>query len=642
MLPVLGSANRLNRSAGCGKLLLAALVFLACAAAAPSQQQSAGIQIQAPLIEVDVASPAQMTGQMGAGQRQQRRQSGQGGQAGQQGQQGQASQTPPGDMGSISGAVFSVSTGEPLQEAHLTLLPVGPRGGYGPQRISAVTDPGGNYQIANIAPGRYRLMVSRRGYVNQMYGQNRTGGSPQPLDLASGQNLSKIDFRMIHCAVISGRVLDENGEPVERAQVEVLRKSYSEGEMSLAPVGSDNTNDLGQYRVFDLPPGRYYVTVTYSERRPSFQATFISRGPGTYAIAGPRQSAANQDGDGSDYPPEYYPGVRNVSQATPVFVKGGDEASGIDLALTPIQTHSIRGRLADASDCGSGRRRGGGAVLIYATGEGNRSTMRSAPLDSETGAFEIDGVIPGSYTLAATCGGRPASQIPVQVGDSDVEGISLVMSPGAEISGTVKLDGQVAAAATNVRIWLSANNAFIGMGGRPTTEVDEDGSFDFDRVGDGKYSLRISSSCGQCYLKSAQAGNTDLLTDGLQVTGGVAPHSIDVVYSSDAGVVTGTVKASGDDPAPNARVVLVPDAPYRHSDRYRTTFSDSAGKYELDGVPPGNYEAYAWELIDDGEYEDPGVLQQFQKQSQPIEVEANQAKTQDLTVIPASDTGGLQ
>lgn len=584
-------------------------------------------------------------------------------QGSQQPQQNQASQTPAADLGSISGTVYSQSTGEPLKEAHLTLIASGPRNGpRSSGTVEAVTDTSGNYQFTNLNPGTYRLTVSRQSYVQQVYGETRPGARATPITLSTGQNLTKMDFHLIHTGVITGHILDENGEPMVRAQVEVLQKYYQDGQMELRAVGADSTNDLGQYRVFDLPPGRYYVKATPPQTLTSLrvqQVQFLaaSRYGNVSAPVVMGESTAQPSGSGTTstgYAPQFYPGGTSVAQASPVTLKGGDEVSAIDLTLLAVHTHAVRGTVSGTDACGGGRvvsmSNGGtrtvrmrGNVILMGNSDvdgGSRSFMRAGPINGETGAFEITDVAPGSYFVSAQCGGNLAATQPVEVGDADVTGISLALTPGVELSGTVKLEGDLASSVSNAQVWLEGQNGL--MGNQPRSQIDSDGSFDFDAVRDGKYSVHMSSSCGQCYIKSARAGDADLLLNGLQISGGTAPSSIQIVYSSDTGTVSGTVTDTGDAPAANIRVVLVPDAPFRRSDRYRTAFTDSTGKYQIAGVPPGNYEAFAWEAIDDGEYSDPDLIQQFANQSEEIKVDENQTKNVDLKTIPASATGAAQ
>lgn len=167
----------------------------------------------------------------------------------------------------LQGVVVKAGTGEPLHKAIVQALPERARnrgndkstGGLAEGGITE-TDAAGRFELKGLAPGEYRLMVDRNGFVNQQYGQ-RTPDSPgQVLSLFPGQKIPDITFRMIPAAVISGHVLDEDGEPVLWAQVAAMSYAYQNGQCQLVNSGVPGmTNDLGEFRIFGLSPGQYIV-----------------------------------------------------------------------------------------------------------------------------------------------------------------------------------------------------------------------------------------------------------------------------------------------------------------------------------------------------------------------------------------------
>ena len=155
----------------------------------------------------------------------------------------------------LRGHVHARATGAPLKRAQLTLVPAS----RPVDRVEATTDEQGAYEFRNVEHGTYTLQCSRNGYVRASYGQKGPNQPPVRLTVRPGQELKDLDFHLIRGGVISGRVLDAEGEPLSRVQVQVLMRQYMRGQVRLVPRERHSTDDRGEYRIFDLPPGRYFV-----------------------------------------------------------------------------------------------------------------------------------------------------------------------------------------------------------------------------------------------------------------------------------------------------------------------------------------------------------------------------------------------
>ena len=157
--------------------------------------------------------------------------------------------------GRITGRVLSTDTGAPLRRAQVRLS--APEIGV----KMALTDAEGRFEFKELPAGRFTLNASKSGYVNVQYGQTRPFESGRPIELADKQVLGKADIGMPRGGVISGRIVDEFGEPLPDAVVSAMRQSWSNGRRRLLPTGrTAQTNDLGQFRMYGLPPGEYYVS----------------------------------------------------------------------------------------------------------------------------------------------------------------------------------------------------------------------------------------------------------------------------------------------------------------------------------------------------------------------------------------------
>src|SRR5262245_41287648 len=254
----------------------------------------------------------------------------QGGQPQQQGAQGRGggqaltrdrAQAVPQGTASIAGRILTADTGRPVKRARVFVTGTG-RGGH-----SDVTDDQGRYQITNLPADSYTITASKAGFVDAVYGQRRPQQPGTPVEIADNQAVANIDVRLIRGGVVTGRVLDEDGEALARALVTVQRYQYVRGERQLTPAGGDQTDDRGQYRVFGLPPGEYYVSAATTglgemlgrglQQLAAGIAGGRGRGPG-FAFAG-----GSSDSETSGYAPTYYPGVASAPEAGKVTLAAG-------------------------------------------------------------------------------------------------------------------------------------------------------------------------------------------------------------------------------------------------------------------------------------------------------------------------------
>src|SRR5262252_2818460 len=239
----------------------------------------------------------------------------------------------PTPTGRITGAVVASDNGRPVKRARVFVSAVELPGGRG-----VLTDDQGIFDLTELPAGRYTLTVSKSGFVSLSYGQRRPLQAGTPLQLADGQTLKGIQFQLPRGSVIGGRVLDEDGEAMPGVMVRVMRYQYLQGERRLTPAGVGQTDDKGQYRVWGLMPGDYYVNAV--ARGSAFGGPFGFGGPGGPGggpggpAAGARAALGGRGGRGgpgpgapvgndqeqTNYAPTYFPGVGSVNEAKPIAV----------------------------------------------------------------------------------------------------------------------------------------------------------------------------------------------------------------------------------------------------------------------------------------------------------------------------------
>ena len=178
-------------------------------------------------------------------------------------------QATPAPTGRITGHVIAGDNGRPVKRARVFAAAAELQGGRG-----MLTDDNGVFDFTELPAGRYTITASKSGFVSLSYGQRRPLQSGTPLQLADGQQLKDINFQLPRGSVIGGHVLDEDGDAMPGVMVRVMRYQYLQGERRLTPAGNGQTDDKGQYRVWGLMPGDYYINA-------------VARGGGPGGFGGP-------------------------------------------------------------------------------------------------------------------------------------------------------------------------------------------------------------------------------------------------------------------------------------------------------------------------------------------------------------------
>jgi carboxypeptidase family protein len=341
---------------------------------------------------------------------------------------------------------------------------------------SIVTDSSGHFELKGIEPGRYELTVSRSGFVPQGYGQRKPDDPGAVLTLRPGQEVKDLLFRLIPSGVIAGRILDEDGEPLASVTVSALREVYDEGKRTLATSSAVSTNDLGEYRLFGLPPGRYFVTAVY----PNW-GRFGGNGDDS-DITAPQQCYAKM----------FYPGTPDAAKAMSIPIKAGDEVPSIEFLMRPVLAYHIRGHIYNQITHKAGTETN---VILMPKRSGREweFSNQQAIVERKDGAFTIPEVLPGSYILMAFWsdeGKTFTTRLPVDVGNADIDGIVLTISAGVNVSGRVVWDGAPSLQGTELSVLLKPSMGWNFWGGG-SARVDAGNSFTLKDVSDGTYFAEI-------------------------------------------------------------------------------------------------------------------------------------------------------
>jgi Carboxypeptidase regulatory-like domain len=514
---------------------------------------------------------------------------------------------------SISGTVVKEPGSEPLKKVLVQIIAETQGESY-----TASTDADGHFRVDNVAPNRYRIFVEHTGFigVNGRLAQSDVN----VLSVQAGQPVEDLLFRMLPTAVISGRVTDEDGDPISGVRVFAQRKKPGKGTREGAGMAA--TNDLGEYRIAGLFPGQYWIVAMPP---PDFRDYERQEKPSTTA-----------DRNDTRYVTTYYPGTYDALQASAVSVKAGDEMP-VNLTLVPARTYRVRGTVTGSS---AGQKP---AVELFSRG-GDTIRANASEIGPD-GEFEIRGVAPGPYVLKMATGAEWQSTTAhqnVNVVAADVEGVKLVPQPCFTLSGRLRIEGSAAADATQYAVNLRAAELpedpgifmspdFFG----PNATVDRQGNFSWKDINPGSYIVQVVGGGSQSFfLKSATLGGRDV-SAGFTVSG---PATLEVSVSTKGGTIEGmaTEKAKDGDtdhPVTNATVVAVPEEKYRKiPDRFISGSTDQQGRFVIRSLAPGSYTLYAWQDVEDGVWRDPDFLQPQEANGTAVKVEEGSNQKVDLKI----------
>jgi carboxypeptidase family protein len=554
---------------------------------------------------------------------------------------------------SVEGVVVRAGSGEPLAKAQVTLTRTGDGGSDWSSRSnppSTTTGPDGRFVLRGIEPGSYRITVARNGYARQEYGQRVFGGQGTVVALAAGQAMRGIAFHLMPTGAVTGVVRDPSGEPLVGANVQVLRATYNAaGQRTLQPAGGDRTNDRGEYRVYWVTPGRYYVAVN-------------GAAPGR-ATAAPGGIGSVNEIIERRYPTSYYPGTADVAQASAVDVAPGADITTVDILVPDQDLFRVTGRIVDPV---TGRPPSTAVVSVAARGPvGAAATVTGSAqsYNPATGIFDLRDVAPGSYWIRAIAtansaeailppdaggrsvadafadsfsAGRQVAQAALDV-FGNVDEVLLTLGSGVAIRGVISVEDQPLTALDGFdRIQVTLPPTSRGLIVNPSRHepLGDDGVFTLPNVLPGEYAVAVHALPPGYYVKEARAGKIDVL-DGSLLVSGPATGTLNLVLSRKSGQVQGVVVDEKRQPAVGVEVVLVPARRPARVDRYKTAVTDQSGAFTMSGIAPGDYRIFAWEAIESFAYFDENLLRLSDQQGVAVHVEESSRERVEVALIPA-------
>ena len=524
--------------------------------------------------------------------------------------------------GIIRGRVLAADTNGPLRRARVTLE--SERGPSSRQNTSTGLD--GRFEFTGLGAGRYKVSVTRGGYLSLEYGQRRPGEQGRPVQLAEEQTVENVEIALPRMSVISGRVTDEFGDPIEGVAVHAMRSLFFDGRKPFVPVNlNTTTDDVGEYRIPRLAPGTYTVMASTRE-------TWVVTQNGTETTFG--------------YLPTYFPGTGSPADAQRVTVGVGQVVAGTDFSLVPGRAPRVSGFAMDSRGQPFAR------VNLREEVRGlDFGSFRGGPnaAVNPDGSFTIPNVPPGEYVLTASrrpgeSQGEPeVAELPLTVDTVDIDNVTLVGSRGGTVSGQVLTDGPPLPKPSSVRISIleptrgqpspTLLGAFRSDGGFATTSPGEDGRFSIAHVfGRARFQVVVPDGW---MVKSVQHEGRDISDAPLELSSGETISGVRVVLTDRVTRLSGHLVDRDGTPLRDATVLVFPSDPERWfetSRRMRAVRPDQRGEWEIRGLPAGEYLAVALDYVDVAGWIDPDYLEPLRALARPVTIQEASEQIIPLTL----------
>jgi hypothetical protein len=590
-------------------LLACALLALTLTPAAVSAQQPVG----PPVTQPPPQRPSDGAGDQGRIQMPRR--------AGSLGPARDRAAAPEVGTGRIRGRVVDDS-GQALRRVIVRTFSTQSQGFGGRQPRMATTDAEGRYELSELPAGTYQVIATKGAFVQQSYGQRSRNGPGRPIELADGQSVDKIDFVLSRGGVIVGRVVDELGEPMAEVFVQAMRFVSTSGAPRLVPMGRNaSTDDLGQFRVYGLPPGEYVLSAHL--RNNMFERAERPAGS-----------------DNSGYAPTYAPNTTNAAEATRIQVQSGQEMNA-DVQLTAARMLRVSGTVVTSQ----GKAPEFGMIRLVPKGDSMVGQMMGLDAAMQNGSFSFNQVPPGSYTLTVRIGDGPGrfrrggdgpdetefAMLPITVAGDDLANVRVVTGRGLTVAGVVTSEGGPLPTDQTLRVMVAPAepDGMMMMVTRPA-EVETSGRFQVEGViGEGRVNLM---GLGRGWmLKAVEYKGANVTDKPVEFASDGGP--LRIVVTNRIPILSGTVTSGNGAPLTDYEVLIFTtdtSAWERPGRQVRVARADQQGGFKVEGLPAGDYHVAAFSSLEEDSRTSPETLARARSVAQQVTLVEGQTKSVSL------------
>jgi len=514
----------------------------------------------------------------------------------------------------IAGKVVSSVSGEPLSRARVSVANLQERG----QTKSLITGDDGIFEFWGLTAGKYSLSAARRGFIESSFDQHERY-SPT-IVTGSQADSEHLVFRLSPQAVLTGRVLDEFGDPVRNANVSTYRQDQSTGVSLILRISSTHTDDRGTYEFAGLAAGNYFVSVS-AEPWYGLRPRLLPNAGGAAAAAASPEPSPSFD---VAYPTTYYPDATDSDDAAPVPLHGGERLTA-DVHLSAVPAIRIFVPMPETPEQGLAMpvllRKSFDSMedVLAARMEVRSDSPQEAPGPdialAAPGKLEISGIPAGKYTvfIPDDATGTPGTLAEINLTRDGQELNATSGEPLSRLKFAVHILGE-GRIPERLRLALQNGDHRVVV----SSLVDANGNSQFVHIPPGKYNLLAATP-------SKDYSVTQITSDGHQSSGHsleIVPGSTikgDVTLLSGTGTIEGFAKRAGKG-FPGAMIVLVPKDAEAHGELFRRDQSDLDGSFSLATIVPGEYTIVAIENGWDLNWSQAGVIAHYLPRGRTVAV----------------------
>jgi hypothetical protein len=524
--------------------------------------------------------------------------------------------------GRIAGRIRRALDGQPIAGAIVNVRPWYLQRGIGP--VAIATDPLGRFAATALPAGSYSLTVSAHGFINRPYGSNDGASAGRRIELREGGSVELADMSMARTGAVEGRVFDEFGDPAPGVQVRLAGVEFIAGAARLVPRSSNilprPTDDRGRFRIFDVPPGDYYVM--------ALSGAFV---PGS---------------DAGGFAVTLYPGTRSGLDARTVSVKDGADTLGTDFAAVPARMVDVRGVVVmpDGTPVPSAY-----VGLMPASGGDVRMLLtRASATTAADGTFVVRNVPDGSYAVHVDVpqwqAGRASggAQTPLfgasTIGVDGLVDVShrIEVRPVATLRGRVVFNGPTPHPAVTD---LHVNGAAMDFTSGPfevrvrLPRWAEGNTFTIDGLV-GRLVMRATVRPDVWVISRVTLAGRDVTDTPIDFSRGDV-DDLEITFERTGASVTGRVTRGGEASQDYAVVIFPADAELRAWPSRFVALGepDHEGTYRVTGLPPGQYLAAALPYAPGGTWRDPAVLRTLADRATPFALRDGETRSLTLELI---------
>lgn len=534
--------------------------------------------------------------------------------------------------GSLSGRVVDAMTGAPVRGAMVNMQNYSRGGNY----QSATTDGAGAFAAANLPPGNYLIQVTHASYQGML-------GLPNPSEMAtvdSSKESSGVTLRLMPGGTISGKVMDDGGEPVSGCALWVIGPGQGLGAAAYVPKGNATTNDKGEYKFDALTADRYLLYARCPEWLPVERPLAVWRPE----LIQPAES----------WLPVYYPDNSSPEGAQWFTLLPGRELTDIDFHLKATPVTTVSGTLSGVSPNATGNQPN--IQLFPADAAVDPSLAFGASFDAASSMFQFQMVPPGTYRLLANSFSSQMESLAyanvlVTVGKVRPAPLSVQMHPGLTITGLVEqpTTGERGGGASAVML-----NSLQSPGRQPPkspplgyvnlsplsqaafanlrqVEVRQDGTFTAQGLIPGRYRVAVQLFGQQpASVESVQFGASQANSGVIELTEGGSG----TLRVRTGGSPTQVSASLADAPAGSRGdwwVFALPlDEPVAPSSQFMMGTGKGGDTVRMQNAKTGKFALVAVEMTLVNAMQNERVVQLLRERVEPVEIVAGQ----ELTVSP--------